>query len=204
MSATATAPTGTSTPPPKSTGARPWKWTLEQYREFCDRGFFDHGRVEFVFGEIIDMGKQGWPHALALELLVAVLRGVFASGHWVREEKPFPVVGSQPQPDAAVIPGSPRDYSDHPTTAVLIVEVSDTTLKYDVTTKAELYATAGVADYWVLDVENRQLHVFRDPQPLTASLEATAYQTHLTLSPTDRVSPLAAPSASILVSELLP
>jgi hypothetical protein len=53
-------------------------------------------------------------------------------------------------------------------------------------------------------VENRQLHVFRDPQPLPAGLGATAYQTHLTLSPTDTVSPLAAPGASILVSDLLP
>jgi Uma2 family endonuclease len=204
MSATATAPIGTNTPPPKGTWPRPWKWTLEQYREFCDRGFFDHGRVEFVFGEIVDMGKQSWPHAAALALLVQVLQRVFATGYWVHEQKPFPAAGSQPEPDAAVIPGSPRDYTDHPTTAVLIVEVSDTTLTYDLTTKAELYATAGIADYWVHDVENRQLHVFRDPRPHTSSLEATAYQTHLTLSPTDRVSPLAAPSASILVSELLP
>ena len=59
---------------------------------------------------------------------------------------------------------------------MLIVEVADTTLAYDLTTKAELYATAGIADYWVLDVENRQLHVFRDPQP-TAAL-AYPYRSH--------------------------
>ena len=56
----------------------------------------------------------------------------------------------------------------------------------------------------VLDVENRRLHVLRDPTALPAGLGATAYRTHLTLTPTDRVSPLAAPGASILVSELLP
>jgi Uma2 family endonuclease len=204
MSAIATAPTGATTPPPKGVGPRPWKWTLDQYREFCKRGFFDGKRVQFIFGEIIDMGKQNWPHAAALSLLVEVLRRVFASGHFIHEQKPFPVVGSIPEPDAAVIPGSPRSYTDHPTTAVLIVEVADTTLNFDLTTKAELYATAGIADYWVLDVENRQLHIFRDPQPLPAVLGATAYQTHLTYAPTDHVSPLAAPSAAILVSELLP
>jgi Uma2 family endonuclease len=204
MSATATTPTGTTTPPPRGASPRTWKWTLEQYRDFCRRGYFDAGRVEFVFGEIIDMGKQGWPHAAALSLLVEVLRRVFATGYWIYDQKPFPVAGSEPEPDAAVIPGSPRDYNDHPTIAVLIVEVSDTTLAYDLTTKAELYATAGITDYWVLDVENRQLHVFRDPQLLPATLEATAYQTHLTFSPTDRVSPLAAPNATILVSDLLP
>ncbi len=204
MSTVATLPTGTTTPPPKGSGPRLWKWTLEQYEEFCKRGYFDKGRVEFVRGEIIDMGIQGWPHALTLSLLGEVLRRVFTPGYWIYDQKTFPIVGSQPEPDAAVIPGSPRDYTDHPTNAVLIVEVSDTTLAYDLTTKAELYATAGIADYWVLDVENRQLHVFRDPQPLPPALEATAYQTHLTLSPTDHVSPLAAPTASILVSELLP
>lgn len=61
-----------------------------------------------------------------------------------------------------------------------------------------------VAKYWVLDVAGRQLHVFRSPAPLPAGLGATAYQTHLTLSPTDTVSPLAAPNAAILVGELLP
>ena len=84
--------------------------------------------------------------------------------------------------------------------------MSDSTLAFDTTTKAELYATAGVPEYWVLDIENRQLHVFRDPQPLPLpeDLAATAYRTRLTLAPTDRVSPLAAPAASILVSDLLP
>src|SRR5579862_8531092 len=99
MSATATAPTNTTTPPPKSIGPARWKWTLQQYQEFCDRGYFDNGRVEFVCGEIIDMGKQGWPHAMALTLLVEVLRRVFASGHWIYEQKTFPVAGSEPEPD---------------------------------------------------------------------------------------------------------
>src|SRR6187551_1577518 len=98
MSAAATAPTGVTTPPPKGAWPRTWKWTLEQYREFCDRGFFDHARVEFVLGEIIDMGKQGWPHAAALSLLVGALRKVFAAGYWVHDQKPFPAAGSQPEP----------------------------------------------------------------------------------------------------------
>jgi Uma2 family endonuclease len=106
----------------------------------------------------------------------------------------------------AVIPGAKRNYTDHPTVAALLVEIADTTLSKDITTKAELYATAGIADYWVLDVENRQLHIFRDPQPLPlpTELAATAYQTHLTLGSNDTVSPLAAPNAVIRVADLLP
>jgi Uma2 family endonuclease len=85
-----------------------------------------------------------------------------------------------------------------------VVEVSDATLFYDTTTKAELYATANVPEYWVLDVANKQLHVFRDPVALPAGLGATAYATHLTLNPGDVVSPLAAPAATIAVADLLP
>jgi hypothetical protein len=69
-----------------------------------------------------------------------------------------------------------------------------------------LYATAGVPEYWVLDVDGRRLHVFRDPAalPLPTELAATAYRTHATFGAADRVSPLGAPAASVLVGDLLP
>lgn len=186
-----------------------------------ERGYFDGRRVEFVFGEVVDMGKQGWQHAAALDLLVAALRRAFPAHYWVRELKTFPVAGSEPEPDAIVVPGSPRDYTDHPISALLVVEVSDSTLQYDLTTKAELYATAGIADYWVLDVTNRELHVFRDPQPLPANRwpgceaerfvppspaekRATAYRTHTVHGASDTVSPLAVPNAAVAVADLLP
>jgi Uma2 family endonuclease len=111
---------------------------------------------------------------------------------------------TDPVPDIAVIPGVLVGNPGHPTTAALVVEGSDTTFDTDTTEKAELYATAGIADYWVLDVVNRELHVFRDPQPLPATLGATAYQIHDTLGPNDTVSPLAAPNAVIRVADLLP
>jgi hypothetical protein len=86
----------------------------------------------------------------------------------------------------------------------LVVEVSDTTLFYDTTTKAELYATAGIEDYWVVDLENRQLLLFRDPVALPSGLGAPAYRTHLTLGPSDIVAPLHAPTALITVAAVLP
>jgi Uma2 family endonuclease len=195
-------PLDTQTPPPARAPGRAWKYTLEQYNDMWERGYFAGRRVEFVFGEVIDMGKQGWPHVAALSLVVGVLRGVFPN-HWIYDQKPFPVAGSEPEPDAAVVPGSPRDYTAHPTAALLVVEVSDTTLNYDLTTKAELYATAGIADYWVLDVTARQLHVFRDPQHNVA-LNITTYRSHTTRAATESVSPLAAPSANVAVADLLP
>jgi Uma2 family endonuclease len=198
----------TAKPPPVPPGSG--RITRERYYEMGKLGHFDGKRVELIFGEVVEMSPIGWPHAIGVDLVSEVLKVVFATGHWIRMQQPFTVpgvkVGSEPQPDVAVIPGSPRNYTDHPTVAALIVEVADTTLANDTTTKAELYATAGIADYWVLDVVNRQLHVFRDPQPLPLpkDLATTAYHAFLALAPTDRVSPLAAPTASILVSDLLP
>jgi Uma2 family endonuclease len=198
----------TAKPPPVP--PRPFRFTRDQYLEMDRLGYFNHKRVELIYGEIIEMSPVNWPHALCVGLLGDVLPSAFGAGYWVSLQQPFwipnTLPASLPQPDATVIPGSRRAYTDHPTVAALLVEVSSDTLSYDLTTKAEMYATAAVSEYWVLDVENRQLHVFRDPQPLPlpTDLAATAYRTHLTLLPTDRVSPLAVPSASILVSDLLP
>jgi Uma2 family endonuclease len=83
-----------------------------------------------------------------------------------------------------------------------VVEISDTSLTYDLTTKAELYATAGIPDYWVLDVDGRQLIVFRDPQPIPDG--GAAYRSRTTHAPADAVAPLAAPSAAVRVADLLP
>ena len=206
MSAIATppGPAPASTPPPAPVGPRPWRWTRAQYTELSEHGYFVGRRVELIFGEIIEMSKQGWPHVVGCRKLAALLGPAFAGSGWLNEQRPFAAGESEPVPDVAVIPGKFEDYTDHPATALLLVEVADTTLAHDTTTKAELYATAGVADFWVLDVVNRQLHVFRDPQPLPRGLGATAYRTHRTLGPGDAVTPLAAPQASILVSDLLP
>ena len=201
--ATSPAPLAAITPPPGG-GPRPWKWTREQYYKLGELGFFQGKKVELLFGEIVEMSPIGWLHRVACRKTAEALERAFAGIGWVDRSEPLDLGNSDPQPDVAVITGRFEDYSTHPTTALLVVEVADTTLAQDTTTKAELYATARIAEYWVLDVTNRVLLVYRDPVSLPAGLGATAYRTQLTLSPTDRVSPLAAPTASILVSELLP
>jgi Uma2 family endonuclease len=181
---------------------RPWKWTREQYHRLGEQGFFHGKRVELIRGEVIEMSPMKEPHACGIALTSESLRTAFGDGFYVRTQVPLSLGCSEPEPDVAVVVGSPRDYTSPPTTALLIVEIADSTLFYDTTTKAELYAEAGVADYWVLDVANRRLLVFRDPEPLSAG--GTAYRTHLTLFETDRVSPLAAPTVTIAVKDLLP
>lgn len=183
---------------------RPFRFTREQYHRMGDLGFFQDKRVELIFGEVVEMSPINWPHRVATGLVSDALRLAFGPGFYVDVQQPLDFKESEPEPDVSVIVGSRRAGRAHPTTAALVVEVSDTTLFTDLTTKAELYATAGIADYWVLDVTGRQLHVFRDPAPLPVGLGTTAYRSHATLTPADSVAPLAAPAASITVSELLP
>jgi Uma2 family endonuclease len=189
---------------PVDPSPRPFRFTREQYRRIGELGFFDGHRVELVYGEIVVMAPVSEPHVAGVALTVDAIKAAFGAHRYVRVHAPLNLAVIDPQPDVAVVRGGPRDHLVTPTSALLVVEVADTTLAYDTTTKAELYATAGIEDYWVLDLNGRQLHVFRDPQSLPTSLGATAYQTHDVLGPNDTVSPLDAPHASIRVADLLP
>lgn len=189
---------------PTGAGPRPFRFTREQFHQLGELGFFAGRRVELVLGELVVPPPIRESQVAGISLTADALRAAFGPRHYVRVHAPLNLAVIDPVPHVAVVPGGPRDYLLPPTTALLVVEVPDAGSVYERTTKAELYATAGVPEYWVLDVANRQLHVFRDPQPLPAGLAATAYQTHLTLAPADTVSPLAAPQASITVSDLLP
>jgi Uma2 family endonuclease len=184
----------------------PWKWCREDYYKLGELGVFQGKRVELIRGEIVEMSPINWPHAYATGLVAQVLAKVFSSGFWLSIQQPFSVpgitTGSEPLPDVVCVPGTLRGRTGHPTTAALIVEVSDTTLFYDTTTKAQLYAEARIGDCWAVDITNQQLHIFRDPAPIPDG--GQAYRTHITLGPPDTITPLAAPNAIISVSDLLP
>lgn len=196
----------TLTVPSPASGPAPYRWTCNEYRSLRDSGRFHDRRVMLIHGVILTMPMPDPPHNLSVGLADDWLRSVFTSGYHVRSQMAFDVgTENDPGPDLAVVAGTRRDYAaKQATTAVLVIEVADSSLTLDTTEKAELYATAGVQDYWVIDVENRQVHVFRDPVLLPVGLGATAYRKHDILGPNDRISPLAAPTASILVSDLLP
>lgn len=191
---------------PTSRIPTPLRWTCDAFHDLCSTGVFSGRRAILIDGVIITMALPNPPHNTSLGITHELLQRVFAIGFHVRGQMAFDVgTTNDPGPDLVVATGSFRDYSTRQvTSAVLVVEVSDTTLFMDTTTKAELYATAGVEDYWVIDVEKRVLLVFRDPVPLPTGLGATAYRTHFTLNPTDNISPLAAPNSSIQVADMLP
>ena len=184
---------------------QPRRWTVDEFDSLGSLGCFAGRRAFLLDGVILEQGPMEPPHAEALEVLTEHVRAAFGTGWRFRVQTPLHLDEfNNPMPDLAVVAGAPGYYGDHPVSAALVVEVADTTLQSDLTDKAERYATAGIADYWVLDLNGGVLHVFRNPQRLHAALGATAYQTHDILRAANRVSPLAAPHAAILVSDLLP
>jgi Uma2 family endonuclease len=157
-------------------------------------------------GRIYQMAIPGPPHNVGVGLADYVFKAIFATGYWVRIQMPL-VLGqwTDPVPDIAVLTGSVRDYvATQPTTAELVVEVADTSLAIDTGEKAELYAAAGIADYWVVDLNNRVLIIHRDPRPDPGRQSGSSYRTVRTLTPGQTVSPLAAPHATVGVGDLLP
>jgi Uma2 family endonuclease len=189
-----------------TSGPQPYRWTIAEYRELDKTGLFHDKKTMLLDGELYVMVMPNPPHDTALGLVEEWLRTVFTSGHHVRTQKGFDIgARTDPGPDLAVVPGLLRDYATKtPTSAVLVVEVADSSLQIDTARKTEMYATAKVPDYWVIDLPNRRLLVFRDPAPSPAGLGSAAYKTHLTLGPTDSISPLAAPNATIRIADLLP
>ena len=182
-----------------------YRWTAEQYYRLGDLDFFPDRHVELIEGEIYEMTIDP-PHAVAVGLLEIVLRGTFGVGYTIRTQQPLDFGRrSQPEPDVAVVPGSPRDYARaHPRTARLIVEVSDATLRKDRVLKAHLYARAGIADYWIVNLVDRQLEIRRNPGPDPSRRGRFAYADVTIVPATGHASPLAAPQAVIAVADLLP
>jgi Uma2 family endonuclease len=150
-----------------------------------------------IDGVILEQGPMNPPHAITLGLVEEAVRAAFGAGWWLRHQSPL-ILGqdTDPEPDLAVVPGRPRDYAGHPTTADLIVEVADSSLDFDTNDKRLLYARAGIREYWVVDINGRTLRVSRDPR-------AGDYASQQTFGPADAVSPLAAASATVRVADLL-
>ena len=178
-------------------GPRPLRWTCAEFHRFGDMGVFEGRRAMLIDGVILEEGPMNPPHAITLELVEETIRTAFGTGWRIRSQSPL-VLGQDldPEPDFAVIAGTPRGSSGHPTMADLVIEVADSSLDFDTNEKRLLYARAGIREYWVVDINGRRLLVYRDPQ-------AGDYATQQARGPADAVSPLAAPAATVRVADLL-
>ena len=147
----------------------------------------------------MEMSPQSAAHATAIQRLARILGAACASDCHIRVQLPIALSDdSEPEPDVAVVTGTIEDYEEqHPSTAVLIGEVADSTLRFDQTRKSAMYAAVGIPEYWVLNLVDRTLDLYREPH-------ASGYAALQRLGPEDFASPLAAPSTRLRVSDLLP
>jgi Uma2 family endonuclease len=182
------------------------RFTRVEYQQLIETIFQPDERLELIDGLLILREPQYTPHAVGTQLVLRALDRAFGAGWNVRSQLPVALDDmSEPEPDAAVVPGDPRDYRDaHPERPVLIVEVSLSRLAFDRRQKASLYARAGIADYWVVNLVDRVLEVYREPIAAPAAPYGFRYRSVTRFRPTATVIPLAAPSAAILVADLLP
>jgi len=195
-------------PAPRRTVAvspTPKRYSVAEFHQMWESGLFDDCKPMLINGEVYEMAKPGPAHNTSVGLTDNALRPIFSTGFWVRIQMPL-VLGqrSDPEPDVAIVVGGPRDYPTHPTTAELVVEVADTSLHMDTGAKAQLYAAAGILDYWVVDLNNRLLIVHRDPRPDTTNPFGASYTTVTSSSPGQSVNPLAFTLASVNVADLIP
>jgi Uma2 family endonuclease len=185
----------------------PFVFTRKEYYALGDNHFFRDQRVQLIGGVILEeTAVMNPPHATAIQLTTRTLNLLFGAGHDVRCQLPLNLgLVSEPEPDVAVVTGSPRDYlSEHPTTAILVVEVAEATIEDDTHDKASLYASGGIADYWVVDLTTDRVLVFRSPKPDPNAKFGHDYASVAAYGRDDKFSPLAAPNARVQGSDLLP
>ena len=163
------------------------RFTKDEVHQLLDTGFFTGQRFELINGDLIDKMGQKPSHACGIQDVQAVLMETIPVRR-LRNQLPFETEGAdnsinEPEPDLAVVAGNDQApfRTRHPRGSdfALVVEVSDTTLRNDLTTKRGLYARSGVPQYWVLDLVGRQLIVHRNPnagryaEVLTLASDAT-------------------------------
>lgn len=186
---------------------QPYRWTRKQFYEMGGMGLFEGRRAILVEGEILAMPAMGDKHRTAIIVADEVLRGVFSGAFFVSVQCPFDIgEATDPEPDIAIIQGNVRDFLGRGLTeALLILEVSDTTHRYDRREKASLYAKAGVTDYWIVNLDKKpaQLEVYRQPQPDNTQPFGFGYREKTVHGSEEIVQPLAA-AHPVSVSALLP
>ena len=183
------------------------RFSRAEYERLIDLGVFQPGEpIELIGGELMVAEPQGVAHYTAIVKTARALEAAFGPEWHARTQGPIGLDDdSEPEPDVAVVPGSPEDYSRaHPSRPVLTVEVAESSLAIDRQRKGSLYARAGLGDYWILNLVDRVLEVYREPVPDPAAPFGWSYARREVFDAAARVTPLAAPESSILVSRLLP
>ena len=178
------------------------RFSVDEYLRMSELGILTPAeRTELINGEIIAMAAKGTAHVSATTRTKTLLEISLHTQAIVRVQDPIQLNDfSEPEPDIVIAKCDRLAYSTHhphPDEVLLVIEVADSSLKYDREVKAPLYAAAGIQDYWILDVIDRQLYTFR--QPVDGH-----YQEQMILAAMLPVAPLAFPALTLEIAEMLP
>lgn len=185
---------------------QPYRWTAAEVYRLGELGFFEDRRIELLEGEVFDVSPPSNLHSIFIQRSNRALTSVFGPEYWVRIQMSLDLsLYSVVVPDLAVIECNVDEAAEreNPTTALLVIEVSDTTLRYDRKKKGSLYARVGIQEYWILNVEERRLEVFRSPVSDEKAIFGFSYKDVSEFEPNQTVEPLAKPGAKVQVSDLM-
>jgi Uma2 family endonuclease len=180
---------------------------VDEYHHMIRAGFFAHSeRFELLEGYIVPKIPRDPIHDATVDLVIEVLRTALPPGWRPRAQSAITTDDSEPEPDIAVIPGKPLDFASRhpgPQDSPLIIEVSDTTLADDPGIKQRVYARAGVATYWIVNIRESQIEVYTQP---SSDVEDARYASRVDRKPGEQVA-LEVPGHDpilLAVSDLLP
>jgi Uma2 family endonuclease len=144
------------------------RFTVDDYHRLIELGFLTEGdRLELIRGELIEMVSKGTPHVFCNGVLCRQLDRLLGDRAVIRGQDPITISSySEPEPDVVIAVGNEQDYLGHhpyPENILLVVEVADSTLRYDQTVKLSLYAEAGIANYWIVNLEAQQVERYSQP-----------------------------------------
>lgn len=194
----------TATLPPREDGFIRRKMSVRDCQVLVKNGLLDPDKYELIEGEIVLKPRQDRAHICVVTLLIVSLSAIFRYDSiqthaqiGIGERDEF----NDPEPDVAVLKGSVTDYLDrepNPATEILLaVEVANTSLKGDLTTKAKIYARNGVQEYWVVSIPDRALIVCREP-------EGEGYTNVINYRGNESVAPIASPHTPVSVTDIVP
>src|SRR5262249_52216070 len=176
-------------------------FTVDEYYRMADAGILtEDDRVELIDGEIIEISPIGNRHQACVNRANTFFNEAFGRAAIVSNQSPLRLSNyTEPVPDVIVLKPAPDFYASRerrPGDVFLVVEVSDTTLRYDKNLKLPRYAAAGVAEVWIEDLRNDLLLVYRDPGE-------KGFKTSLILHRGDSISPLAFPKVTFKIDDLI-
>lgn len=176
------------------------KWTIDDYHQIVASGILEGRHVELLNGDIVEMAPEGEPHAYSSDEAGEYLTYLLGRRAKVRQAKPItlPKGASEPEPDIAVVQRLGRDYREHhpyPDNIFWLIEYSESSLRKDLEIKPQVYADAGIQEYWVVNLKEMNLIVFRHPGD-------DGYATHKVLTE-GAIAPLSFPDIQVEVNRLL-